>query len=68
LIDIKDYVNKMTREEFINYTDEGELCPDNFNLSGFENTDSEKCSAGDNLETCHKCFNAALKDIKFKDE
>lgn len=61
---IKELAKLLTRNEFINVCMNSGLCPDDFNLSCFE--DFEKC--GTDLEFCKICFDSNMKDIKFKDD
>lgn len=61
--DIIGISKQMTREEFIKDADKLGHCPILYGLEQF----NKECSF-ENLETCHKCFNEALKDIKFNDE
>ena len=60
---IQDLTQEMTKEKFIKYVDDEQLCPENFNLQ-----ENENCNGGGNLTECHTCWNEALRDIHFKDE
>lgn len=59
---INNYIH-LTFEEFFDYTDRSELCPD---LFGLEN--SKCCYGGDNSQECRNCWEESTKYIPFKRE
>lgn len=59
MLNINDYV-EMTKEDFIKLADEKELCPSNFGLNEIVN-----CANGEEVDTCHNCWECALENIEF---
>jgi hypothetical protein len=59
MLNINDYI-EMTKEDFIKLADERELCPSNFGLNEIVN-----CGHGEKVDTCHNCWECAIKDIDF---
>lgn len=64
-MDIKEIAKTMTREEFINQGANGSECPRFYGLKDFSG--SSIC-LGYRPEFCHKCYELASKDVKFKGE
>lgn len=59
MLNINNYT-EMTKENFIDYVNEEELCPNNFGLN-----DSEICDGGDKLTTCTNCWKCAIANMEF---
>ncbi len=58
-MNINDYTKTMTRPEFDKFTEEKELCPNDFGLTDtFTGDQCEVCN-------CKKCYDQALKGITF---
>jgi len=60
---IDELAKEMTKNEFLKYTNNNELCPSNFGLR-----DATGCNEGENLDICNNCWNEVLRDVHFKDE
>ena len=60
---IQELATEMTKEEFLNYADNEEICPHDYDLKDNE----EECSDGTDISICHKCWSAATENIQFKD-
>lgn len=58
---IQEYAVEMTREEFIKMVDNKDVCPCWCDLK-----DAPGCSGDQDLDTCHKCWEMALRGITFK--
>lgn len=63
---IQELAQKMTKEEFLKYADDEQLCPITFKLNG--SIDEKNCDEGQDNDECRECWNEAIKDIHFKDE
>jgi hypothetical protein len=59
---IEELSQEMTLEEFLEYVDDEQCCPDDYKL-----IPSTTCDDGETQQKCGDCWNIALKDIKFKD-
>ena len=67
-MDIKEFTKTMTREQFLSFEVKGYrgggMCPGSFRLEEFKRG---KCLPG-TFRNCKKCWDKALKNIKFKGE
>ena len=63
---IQELAQEMTKEEFLKYADDEQLCPITFKLNG--SIDEKNCDEGQDNDECRECWNEAIKDIHFKDE
>lgn len=59
---VEEYSQEMTRREFDRFTYDEELCPSDFGLKGFYETEENDCAPGN----CKECFDKALIGLEFK--
>lgn len=61
---LEKLISTLTKEEFINYFINSSKCPDDYDLSCFD--DFSRC--GLDKEFCKMCIENAIKDLTFRDE
>lgn len=62
IFDIQEDAKELTREEFLKYVDDQEMCPWFYDLNEISD-----CPGG-NSTVCGRCWNQAIKNVRFKGE